>query len=120
MAGITNGGLDVAAAAFGGSTAFPTHIAVGESGLTFNVNQSGLGLETDRNQIDTNDFSIDAQVTNIANWSPTDISGTILREVGEFNSGTGGIMSSRNVLVGSLVFDGESELQIQKTTSFFI
>jgi len=29
-------------------------------------------------------------------------------------------MSSRNVLTGSLVFDGEQELQIQQTYKFFI
>ena len=119
MAGITNEGLNVAAASMGGS-AFPTHIAVGTSGLAFNVSQTTLGSETDRNVIDTRDFTIDAQVTQIANWSPTDISGTILREVGVFNSGAGGAMSSRNVLAGSLVFDGEQELQVQSTTKFFL
>lgn len=120
MAGITINGLNVAAAAMGGSTAFPTHIAVGTSGLTFASGQNTLGSETDRNQIDTADFTIAEQVTQIANWSPTDISGTILREVGVFNSGAGGAMSSRNVLVGSLVFDGEQELQVQQTYKFFI
>ncbi len=120
MAGITTEGLSVAAAAMGGSQAFPTHIAVGTSGLAFNVAQTALGSETDRNQIDTTDFSTPSQVTQIANWSPTDISGTILREVGVFNSGAGGAMSSRNVLAGSLVFDGEQELQVQQTYKFFI
>lgn len=104
----------------GGSQAFPTHIAVGTSGLAFNIAQNTLGSETDRNQIDTTDFSTSEQVTQIANWSPTDISGTILREVGVFNSGTDGVMSSRNVLTGSLVFTGEQELQIQQTYKFFI
>lgn len=119
MAGITTGALDVAAAAMGGSIAFPTHMAVGTSGLTFQSGQTTLGSETDRNQIDTVDFSMNEQVTHIANWSPVDISGTILREVGVFNSGTGGVMSSRNVLTGSLVFDGEQELQIQQTYLFY-
>ena len=104
----------------GGSQAYPTHIAVGQSGLAFASGQTSLGDETDRNQIDTKSFLTNEEVTLIANWSPTDISGTILREVGVFNSGTGGSMSSRNVLNGSLVFDGEQELQVQQTYKFFI
>jgi len=103
-----------------GGSANPTHIAVGTSGLAFNIAQTTLGSETDRNQIDTIDFSITEQVTLIANWSSSDISGTILQEVGVFNSGTGGEMSSRNVLTGSLVFDGEQELQVQQTYKFFL
>ena len=120
MAGITTQGLYVASAAMGGSVAYPTHIAVGTSGLTFASGQTGLGSEVERNQIDTQDYSTNEQVTLIANWSPTDISGTILKEIGVFNSGAGGAMSSRNVLTGSLVFDGEQELQVQQTYKFFI
>jgi len=120
MAGITTGGLNVFAAAVGGSVAYPTHIAVGISGLAFASGQTALGSEVERNQIDTKDFGTNEQVTLIANWSPTDISGAIMREVGVFNSGAGGAMSSRNVLAGSLVFDGESELQIQQIYRFFL
>jgi len=120
MAGITTIGLNVASAAMGGSVAYPTHIAVGTSGLTFASGQTVLASEVERNQIDTTDFGTNEQVTLIANWSPTDISGAIVKEVGVFNSGTGGAMSSRNVLTGSLVFDGEQELQIQQTYKFFI
>jgi len=120
MAGITTQGLYVASAAMGGSVAYPTHIAVGTSGLAFAISQTELGSEVERNQIDTIDYSTTEQVTLIANWSPTDISGAIVREVGVFNSGTGGAMSSRNVLAGSLVFDGESELQIQQIYRFFL
>ena len=119
MTGITTAGLSAIAASVGGSV-YPSHIAVGISGLTFASGQTALGSETDRNQIDTKDFSTNEQITMIANWSPTDISGTILREVGVFNSGAGGAMSSRNVLTGSLVFDGEQELQIAQTYRFFI
>ena len=120
MVGITTQGLYVASASMGGSSAYPTHIAVGLSGLTFASGQTFLGSEIDRNQIDTIDFGTAEQVTLIANWSPTDISGAVVREVGVFNSGTGGAMSSRNVLAGSLVFDGEQELQIQQIYKFFI
>jgi len=120
MTGITTEGLYVASAVMGGSTAYPTHIAIGISGLTFASGQTTLGSETDRNVINTTDFTTPEQVTLIANWSPPEISGTILREIGVFNSGLAGAMSSRNVLAGSMVFDGEQELQIQQTYKFFI
>ena len=120
MAGITIQGLNVAAAAMGGSNAHPTYIAVGTSGLIFASGNTVLGSEWDRNLIDTYNFAIEEEVTCISDWSPTEISGCILREVGVMNSGLGGAMSSRNVLTGSLVFDGEQELQIQQTYKFFI
>ena len=120
MAGITTNGLYVAAAAMGGSVAYPTYIAVGTSGLAFASGNTTLGSEVDRNIIDTQDFTTAEQVTLIANWSPTDISGCIMKEVGVFNSGAGGAMSSRNVLTGSLVFDGEQELQVQQIYRFFL
>jgi len=120
MAGITTQGLYVAAAAMGGSVAYPTYIAVGTSGLAFASGNTALGSEWDRNLIDTNNFAIAEEVTHISNWSPTEVSGLILKEVGVMNSGLGGAMSSRNILAGSLVFDGEQELQIQQTYKFFI
>lgn len=120
MAGITTQGLYVAAAAMGGSTAYPTYVAVGTSGLVFASGNTILGSEWDRNVINTYDFTTAEEVTMIADWSPTEISGCTLREVGIMNSGLGGAMSSRNVLTGSLVFDGEQELQIQQTYKFFI
>jgi len=120
MGGITTAGLNVFAAAAGGSVVYPTHIAIGTSGLTFASGQTTLGSEVERNQIDTVSYATNEEVLFIANWSPTDISGATVREVGVFNSGTGGAMSSRNVLTGSLVFDGEQELQVQQTYKFFI
>jgi len=120
MAGITTQGLYVCAAVMGGSVAHPTYIGIGISGLTFASGNTALGSEFDRNAINTYDFTTTEEVTMIADWSPTEISGCILREVGVLNSGLGGAMSSRNVLTGSLVFDGESELQIQQTYKFFI
>jgi len=120
MAGITTQGLYVAAAAMGGSIAYPTYIAAGISGLAFASGNTALGSEFDRNLINTYDYSTPEQVTMISDWSPVEISGCILREIGVMNSGTGGAMSSRNVLTGSLVFDGEQELQVQQTYKFFI
>ncbi len=120
MVGMTTVGLFVAAAAMGGSIAFPTFIAIGSSNHAFASGNTALGSEFDRNVINTYDFATAEEVTMIADWSPTEASGLILREVGVMNSGLNGAMSSRNVLAGSLVFDGESELQIQQTYKFYI
>lgn len=115
--GITTIGLDVLAANVAGSKA-PTHIAIGTSGLVFASGQTGLGSETDRNFINTRDLATNEEVTLIANWSPLEISGTVLKEFGAMT--TGSQMLNREVLAGSLVFDGEQELQIQSTIKFFI
>ena len=120
MAGMTTQGLYVAAAAMGGSAAYPIYIAVGSGDTAFTSGDTVLDHEKDRNVINTYDFATAEQVTMIADWSPIEASGLILREVGVMNSGLAGAMSSRNVLVGSLVFDGESELQIQQTYKFYI
>lgn len=109
--GVTTTALNVIAANMAGS-ALATHIAIGTSGTTFASGQTALASETDRNVI--NEYDIGTQkVTMIANWSPTEISGTILKEYGVMT--TGSSMLNREVLTGSIVFDGESELQIQQT-----
>ncbi len=120
MAGMTTVGLYVAAAAMGGSVAYPTYIAVGSAPVAFTSGDTALGSEWDRNVINTYDFATAEEVTLIADWSPTEASGLILAEIGVMNSGLNGAMSSRNVLAGSLVFDGEQELHIQQTYKFFI
>lgn len=115
--GIVTGGLDVIAANVGGS-ALPTSIAIGTSGLAFASGNTGLGSETDRNIITDYDLGTSAEITIVSNFSPSEMSGTILREFGTFT--TGGVMMDRQVLNGSLVFDGEQELQVQETFRFFI
>lgn len=114
---IVTGGLSVIAANMAGSS-LPTKIAIGTSGLVFASGNTGLGSETDRNLITNTDLSTTKEVTFIANFSPPEISGTILREFGTFTSGN--TMLDRQVLTGSLVFDGEQELQTQETFRFFI
>jgi len=115
--GIVTGGLDICAASLAGS-ANPTDIAIGTSGVAYASGQTSLGVETDRNQINTRDTTTPATTNFIANFTPFEISGTILREFGTFNSGN--VMLDRQVLNGSLVFDGEQELQIQDSVKFFI
>ena len=116
--GITTVGLSVAAAALGGSYDVNHYIAVGIGSTDYVSGNTALVSEFDRNKIDTNDFGIPEQVTMIANWSPIDISGCILKEHGVFTAGSA--MLNREVLAGSLVFDGEQELQVQQTILFKI
>lgn len=116
--GTTTAGLSVCAAALVGSYSGNHYIAVGVSGTAFASGNTVLGSEFDRNQIDTNDLSVNEQVTMIANWSPTDISGCVMKEFGTFTAGSQ--LLNREVLTGSLVFDGEQELQVQNTVIFKI
>ena len=116
--GITTEGLSVCAAALGGSYTTSHYIAVGIGSTAFVSGNTALVSETDRNQINTNDLTSPEQVTMIADWSPNDISGTIMKEFGTFTAGSA--MLNREVLAGSLVFDGEQELQVQQTIKFMI
>jgi len=116
--GIVTNGLNILAASLAGSYSGNQWIAVGTSGTTFASGNTTLGSEFDRNQINTNDLSTNEQVTMYANWSPNDISGCILKEFGVMTAGSQ--MLNREVMTGSLVFDGEQELQIQQTVLFKI
>ena len=111
--GITTVGLSVIAANMTGS-ALPTHIAIGISGVAYASGNTALGSETDRNQLEPPDLGTPEQVTMIATWGALEISGTVLKEYGTF-TGIGSQMLNREVMAGSLVFDGEQELQIQQT-----
>ena len=115
--GITTDGLSVIASNMAGSS-LPTNIAIGSGTNAFASGQSGLQYQTDSNLINDNDLTTLEQVTFISNFSPVEISGAIVTEFGTFTSGT--VMLDRQVLTGSLVFDGEQELQIQETFKFFI
>ena len=117
--GITTVGLSVLAAALAGSYGNSSHyIGVGISGTAFVSGNTTLADEFDRNQVNINDLSTTEQITMIANWSPSDISGCILKEFGMFTAGSQ--MLNREVTTGSLVFDGEQELQVQMTVLFKI
>lgn len=116
--GITTGGLSICAAALAGSYDTNHYIAVGAGSTAFASGNTVLVSEFDRNQIDTNDLSINEEVTMIANWAPNDISGLTMKEFGTFTIGSA--MLNRELLTGSLVFTGEQELQVQQTIEFKI
>lgn len=116
--GIVNDGLTICAAAMAGSYTENHWIAIGQGGSEYTSSDTSLENEFGRQQINDNDLSVPAQVTLIANWSPSQISGCILREHGV--STLGSMFLSRNIITGSIIFDGEQELQIQETIKFFI
>lgn len=116
--GIVVNGLSICAAALAGSYTGNHYIAVGTNSTAYASGNTALVSQFDKNQIDTNDLSSAEQVTMVANWTPTDISGCIMKEFGVFTVGS--TMLNREVLTGSLVFDGEQELQIQQTIKFLI
>jgi len=115
--GITTDALNVISANLAGS-AIPTHIAIGIGSATFASGNTTLDSESDRNLINEYNLSTSEEVTMIANFTVTEISGTILKEHGTMTLGS--TMLTREVLTGSLVFDGGQELQIQQTIKFFI
>jgi len=116
--GITTQGLSVCAAALAGSYGGNFSIGIGIGSTAFASGNTTLVSETDRNMVDTYNLGIAKQVIMIANWSPVDISGTILQEFGTFT--TGSTMLNREVTTGSFEFFGEQELQIQQTILFTI
>jgi len=115
--GIVTTCLDVCKLAFAGS-AYPTHIAVGTGSSTFSSGNTTLLSEFDRRVIDTWDTYSSNQITVMSTWSPTEINGCILREFGIFTAGS--LMTNREITIGSYVFDGEAELQVQQTFKFLI
>lgn len=116
--GITTNGLSVCAACLAGSYGGDFYMGIGQSGLAFTSGNTSLAVEFDRNYVDSYDLGTSEQVTFITNWSPYEISGCILREYGILTLGS--TLLNREVLTGSLVFDGEQELQIQHTIKFKI
>jgi len=112
--GITTDGLESFAYIIGNSGTTPTHMAIGTGSSTETVGQSGLLAETDRNAFTFNDLSTAQQVTYVADFSSTEISGTNLQEFGILNALVNGYLFHRTV-IGSITFAGDRELQLQST-----
>lgn len=117
--GITTDCIKSVAAAMGGVSAQPTHIAIGTGSSSFLSGNTVLDAETDRNALTSIDTSVIENVTYIADYSSTELSGTTVAEWGLFNAATGGSMFMKET-IDSTVFDGDLELQIQSTLRFAI
>ena len=115
--GVTTDGLEIIAVNMTGSSLL-THVGIGTSGTAFTSGDTALAAESDRNAFSSTDTSVAEEITFISDFAPTEVSGLVFREFGTFT--TGSKMANREVLNGSVVFDGEQELQIQQTFKFFI
>ena len=110
---IVDNGLD-SLAILGGGGGLPNFIAIGTGSATIVAGDTTLTTESDRNSVVEFDTSTSKQVTYISNFSAAEISGTTLTEFGLFNAVTGSNLFSKEV-IGSVVFVGDRELQIQMT-----
>jgi len=115
--GLVDTGIQSIAAVMGGSGAIPTHIAIGTGSSTVATNQTALDTETDRNALTSIDLTVAKDVTYIADYSSTELSGTTMTEFGLFNAATAGSMYMREV-IGSVAFQGDLECQIQCSLRF--
>jgi len=116
---LTTDCLKSLAGLMGGSGAIPSYIAIGTGSSTCLSGNTALLTETDRNAITTIDLTVAKDVTYIADYSSTELSGTTMFEWGLFNAATAGSMFMREI-IGSIAFTGDLELQIQSTIRFGI
>ena len=116
---LTTDCLKSLAGLMGGSGAIPSHIAIGTGDTAPVSGNTVLETETDRNAITSIDLTVAKDVTYIADYSSTELSGTTMAEWGLFNASSAGSMFMREV-IDSLEFDGDLELQIQSTIRFGI
>jgi hypothetical protein len=115
---ITVGGLNVMAANMAGSNVSMDFMAVGDDATAYASGNTTLANETKRTSVIFRDVSTPKAVIYNAAFTPTEVSGLVVKEVGTFT--TGNTMINREVLTGSFVFDGLSEFQIQQTIRFNI
>lgn len=114
---IVDNGLNEIAKLMTGSGIIPKFIAIGTGSATVTSGTFTLTTETDRNAISTYDVNSVGQVTFISDFSAGEISGTTLTEFGLFNASTGSGIYQKEV-IGSQVFDGTNELQVQMQYRF--
>ena len=117
--GLTTDCLKSIAGIMGGSGVIPSYIAIGTGSSTVVSGNTALDTETDRNALTSIDLTVAKDVTYIADYSATELSGTTMTEWGVFNASTAGSMFMREV-IGSIAFAGDLELQIQSTMRFAI
>jgi len=113
--GITNYGLSgLALTGLTGSGTPPRWMTIGSGSGTFVVTQSGLINEyTNQRKIYTaRDVTTQKQVTWTFDWNSVQMSGLTFSEFGMFSNSSGGNIWDRHTL-GSVTFDGTTELQIQ-------
>lgn len=114
---IVDTGIQSIAALAGGSGVYPAYMAVGIGSSTVVSGNTALLSESERNLLTSIDLSIAKEVTYTADFNSVELSGLTISEFGLFNAAAGGSMYLREV-IGSVLFDGDAELQIQATLRF--
>lgn len=90
----------------------PTYIAIGTGSQTVSAGTTTLATETgSRRAFELIDDSTNGQVQWEASWSPSEMSGLSLREIGVFVNPSGGnALSLENF--PAVTFDGTNELKV--------
>jgi len=119
---LTTDSLKMMALMMGGSGAIPSYIALGAGSTAPVSGNTALESESDRNAITSTDLTTAKEVTYTADYSASELSGTVFSEWGLFNASTAGSMFKRETIptTGSLTFAGDLELQIQSSIRFSI
>ena len=87
-----------------------THIAVGDSAIDFNTTQTTLGNEVFRKLAD-DVRRVGTEVRTRVRFDVTEGNSNTFRETGNFDSGSGGVMLSRNIIT-PFIKTNEKELTI--------
>ena len=115
---IVNDGLNVMSANMAGSNININFIAIGESDDPWTENDSSLGSELKRVPILIKDLTTPHTVIMNAAFTPTEISGLTITEIGTFTQDD--VLINREVLTVPITFDGLSEFQVQQSIVFAI
>ena len=118
---ITTRGKELAAIRLGSNISGIAYVGIGSgSGAVLSSNLI-LAAETDRNALTSTDYSTPTAVVFTADWSSTEISGTVFKEYGLFQHSTANTGSAwqREALTGSIVFTGNSEMRLESTWTVY-
>jgi hypothetical protein len=117
---VTTQGLESITAIIGNSgLSVPSHSAIGSGTSVAASGNIALEHEWARNPITSNNLETSKQVTWISDFNSVEISGLVFTEFGLLNDDTTGNLFHREQLgAGSIVFDGDVELQLQTTFKF--
>lgn len=114
---ITNTGINSIVAVMAGKLNYPNYMAIGTGSSTVVSGNITLLTEYDRNIMTEKNTSASYTINYIADFNSSEVSGATITEYGLYSAGTAGSMFNRQV-IGSLLFDGDSELQIQCSLRF--
>jgi hypothetical protein len=108
---VTSVGLSGIALRIGSNVATPSFIGIGSGSGLVAVGNTGLVFQVDRNAVNSVDYSTVGKVKFIATFSATAMSGIGLKEFGNFTASSGGKLWLREGF-SNIQFTGAEELEI--------